>query len=212
MFSTGLSPVEADQNTMSFLRRLTFSLWYYSKPPWDTGISPPELLDFINNNPPGNAIDIGCGTGTNVITLAQAGWQVIGMDFAPRAIKLAKRKTKRAGIEAELLVRDASKLEGITGPFDLALDMGCFHGMGDKKANYLSELERILAPGGYWLMYGFFNSDPFRSAQDTPASDSPGLAEADLELIPTSMTQVWRQDGFDKWERTSAWFLYQKVN
>ena len=64
------------------------------------------------------------------------------------------------------------------------------------------ELERVLAPGGHWLMYGFFNPDP--------ASNAPGLIEADLELVPASMTLVWRQDGFDKRERPSAWFLYRK--
>ncbi|MBN1453857.1 MAG: class I SAM-dependent methyltransferase [Anaerolineales bacterium] len=193
----------------NFLHRLTFSLWYYFNPPWDSGISPPELLDFIEKHPstgsgqaPRKAIDIGCGTGTNVITLAQAGWQVTGVDFVQRAIKMAKRKARKAGIQAELYVRDATDLEGISGPFDLVLDIGCFHSIGNKKAEYLSELERILAPGGYWLMYGFFN----------PAADQiqNGLAEADLESIPASLTLVWRQDGFDRGERPSAWFLYQK--
>ena len=192
---------------MSFLRRLTFSLCYYFNPPWDSGISPPELLDFIEKHSPGNAIDIGCGTGTNVITLAQASWQVTGVDFTPRAIRIAKRKAKRAGIEAELQVRDATDLNGIQGPFDLALDMGCFHGMGNRKVNYLSELDRILAPGGHWLIYGFFSkqSEPFDCAQD-----KPGLVESDLELVPASMSLAWRQDGVDKWGRTSAWFLFQK--
>ena len=188
---------------MSFLHRLTFSLWYYFDPPWDSGISPPELLDFIEKNPPGRAIDIGCGTGTNVITLAQAGWQVTGVDFVPRAIRIAKRKARNAGLAAALHVRDVTKLTGISGPFDLALDMGCFHSLGNKKKGYLSELERVLASGGYWLMYGYFKSDS--------AANDYGLAEADLELIPASMTLVWRQDGFDKRERTSAWFLYQKA-
>jgi cyclopropane fatty-acyl-phospholipid synthase-like methyltransferase len=186
----------------NFFRRLTFRLWYLFNPPWDTGISPPELQDFIANHSPGKAIDIGCGTGTNVITLAQAGWQVTGVDFVPRAIKTAKRKVKKAGIEAELFVRDVTELEGISGPFDLALDIGCFHTIGDKKENYLTELDRILAPGGHWLMYGFFNPDS--------ASDSHGLAETDLNQISDSMTQVWRQDGTDRGERASAWFLYQK--
>jgi ubiquinone/menaquinone biosynthesis C-methylase UbiE len=201
----------------NFLRRLTFSLWYYLNPPWDSGISPPELLDFIEKHPstptrpaePGQAgsgrtlraIDIGCGTGTNVITLAQAGWGVTGVDFAPRAIRMAKRKIKKAGIEAEFLVRDVTKLEGIKGPFDLALDIGCFHSLGESKGDYLTELDRILAPGGHWLMYGFFRTDQ---------SDN-GLTEADLDLIPASLTQLWRQDGFDKWERTSAWFLFRKI-
>ena len=182
--------------------RLTFSLWYYFNPPWDSGISPPELLDFIKNHPPGRAIDIGCGTGTNIITLAQTGWDVTGVDFAPRAIRIAKRKAKRAGINASLHVRDASNLKDIHGPFDLALDMGCFHGMGDKKADYLAELDRILAPNGHWLMYGFFNPSPHQPG--------PGLAEADLDLIPASMQLVWRQDGFDRRERSSAWLLFQK--
>ena len=134
-----------------------------------------------------------------MITLARAGWQVTGVDFAPRAIRFAKRKARKAGIQAELMVRDATQLKGISGPFDLALDIGCFHSLGDKKADYLSELERILAPGGHWLMYGFFNTD----------SNASGLAEADLDLIPASLTLVWRQDGFDKRERPSAWFLFQ---
>jgi ubiquinone/menaquinone biosynthesis C-methylase UbiE len=184
-------------------RRIYFDLLYlFSDPPWDTGFSPPELLEFIEKHAPGMAIDIGCGTGTNVITLAQAGWQVTGVDFAPHAIKIAKRKVRKAGAQAELLVRDATKLEGISGPFDLALDMGCFHGLRDKKADYLSELERILAPGGYWLMYGFYKPDP--------DSDAPGLVQSDLELIATTMSLRWRRDGYEKEERPSAWFLYQK--
>ena len=186
----------------NILHRLTFNLWYYFNPPWDSGISPPELLNFIRENQPGSAIDIGCGTGTNVITLAGAGWNVTGVDFAPRAIKIARRKIKKTGKQAELYVRDATNLEGITGPFDLALDMGCFHSLGDKKADYLSELDRILALGGHWLMYGFFNL----SADQT----RNGLAEADLDMITASLTRLWRQDGFDKRERPSAWFLYQK--
>jgi len=194
----------------NFLRRLTFRLWYLFNPPWDSGISPPELLDFIEKHPSGRAIDIGCGTGTNVITLAQAGWEVTGVDFVPSAIRTAKRKVKKAGVEAELFVRDASKLEGISGPFDLALDIGCFHSLGNKKVDYLASLDRVLASGAHWLMYGFFSSDqpgPFGSAQGRP-----GLAEVDLDLIPTSFTQIWQQDGFDRGERTSAWFLYQKQN
>jgi ubiquinone/menaquinone biosynthesis C-methylase UbiE len=185
------------------LRKHYFNLLYlFSEPPWDTGVSPPELLDFIEHHPPGNAIDIGCGTGTNVITLAQSDWKVTGVDFAPHAIKIAKHKLRRGGIRAELVVRDATNLNGITGPFDLALDIGCFHGLRGKKADYLSELDRILAPGGHWLMYGFFKPDTDQT--------SPGLAEADLKLIPASMELVWRQDGLEKEERPSAWFLYRK--
>ena len=50
---------------MNFLRRLKFNLSYFGKAPWDSGISPPELYDFIATHPAARAIDIGCGSGTN---------------------------------------------------------------------------------------------------------------------------------------------------
>jgi len=188
----------------ALLRQLTFNLWYCFKPPWDSGISPPELLHFIEKHPAGKAIDIGCGTGTNVITLTQAGWQVTGVDFVPRAIKIALRKARKAGVQANLRVRNATNLKDINGPFDLALDMGCFHSLGEKRGDYLSELNRVLAPNGYWLMYGFFKPDsqPSRS----------GLAEVDLDLILSSLSLINRQDGFDKHGQPSAWFLFKKTS
>jgi len=187
----------------NLFRRLLFQYWYFSQPPWDTGISPPELIEFIEQHQPGRAIDIGCGTGTNVITLAKAGWQVTGVDFAPRAIKLARQKLKRAGIQAELSVNDATKLSGITGPFDFALDLGCFHGISKEgQAKYLDQLKRILAPNGFWLIYTFLNPGTPRSGH--------GLNELDLSLIASRLSLISRRDGFDKRERPSAWFLFQK--
>ncbi len=185
------------------LRRLNFSLWYLlGKTPWDSGISPPELFDFIAKHPPGRAIDLGCGTGTNVITLVQHGWTVTGVDFAPRAVGLAKQKMKQAGVQADVSVGDVTKLIGITGPFDLALDLGCFHGLSDH-SEYLKQLNRVLAPGGYWLLYGML-----RSPEDT---SHPGMTPADIELIRSfGLVQLSRKDGWDKRERPSAWFLYQR--
>lgn len=185
---------------MGIFRRLTFSLWYYFKPPWDSGISPPELLDYLDSHGPGRAIDLGCGTGTNVITLAKRGWQVLGVDFVPRAIRIAKSKAAREGVQVDLRVENVTRLKGVQGPFDFALDLGCFHGLGDGKADYLTQLDRLLAPGGYWLMYGFFASE-----------SGPGLFESDLELIQSRFKLVSRQDGFDKHTRKSAYFLYQKT-
>ena len=187
----------------NLFRRLAFQYWYFRQPPWDTGVSPPELFEFIQTHNPGRAIDIGCGTGTNVITLANAGWNVTGVDFAPQAIKMAKQKLNRAGVQAKLLIRDATKLQGINGPFDLALDLGCFHGIPQTgKTHYLKQLDRILAPNGFWLMYGFLKSGPLQTGS--------GLLEADIERISSQLSLVSRRDGFDNRDKPSAWFLYQK--
>ena len=187
----------------SLFRRILFQYWYFHQPPWDTGVSPPELLEFIQTHSPRRAIDIGCGTGTNVITLANAGWNVTGVDFAPRAIKIAKQKLNQAGIQARLLIRDATKLQGIHEQFDFAFDLGCFHGIPrDGKTNYLKQLNRILTPDGFWLMYSFLKSDPIQTGS--------GLLEADINLISSRLTLVWGCDGFDKGDKPSAWFLFQK--
>jgi ubiquinone/menaquinone biosynthesis C-methylase UbiE len=185
---------------MNLLRRINFNFWYFSRPPWDTGISPPELFDFISKHPAGRAIDLGCGTGTNIITLVQKGWQVTGIDFVPRAIQIAKRKIKNANVQADLQVGDVTKLNGIDGPFDLALDMGCFHGL-EKRIDYLNQLKRVLASDGHWLMYGIFKSP----------HTTHGLVASDIELIQAQgFHLVWRKDGVDKRDRPSAWFLFQK--
>jgi ubiquinone/menaquinone biosynthesis C-methylase UbiE len=188
---------------MNLLRRLTFNFWYLRKPTWDSGISPPELFQFILSHPAGRAIDLGCGTGTNVITLAKTGWQVTGMDFAFRAIQIARRKLKKQNVSARLFVGDVTNFKA-DSQFDLALDIGCFHGV-ENKADYLNQLDKILAPNGFWLMYGFFKPDAHPS--------TPGLVDSDLSLISShALTLLSRSDGFDKKGRPSAWFLWQVRN
>lgn len=200
---TGRRSVE-EKKVQNVVRRLLFHYWYFGQPPWDTGISPPELLEFIQTHKPGRAIDIGCGTGTNVITLARAGWRVTGVDFAPRPISLAKRKLNAGNVQAELRVADATKLDGISAPFDLAFDLGCFHSIPpNMQPKYLDQLERILAPDGFFLLYGFLKADS--------AQTGTGLAEADIDRIAARLTPVSRHDGTDTARaRSSAWFLFQK--
>ncbi|GAB4500064.1 MAG: hypothetical protein OHK003_18640 [Anaerolineales bacterium] len=189
----------------NFLRRLKFNISYLTNnAPWDSGISPPELYDFIAAHPTGRALDIGCGTGTNLITLANAGWQVEGFDFASKAVNLAKRKLQQAGIHANVFTDDAAQMKRVTPPFDLTLDMGCFHGI-ENKAGYLTQLTRVLTPGGFWLLYGFFKPDALQPG--------PGLVDSDLNLIQRhNLTLLSRKDGWDKRERPSAWFLWQLSN
>ncbi|MBI5354195.1 MAG: class I SAM-dependent methyltransferase [Chloroflexi bacterium] len=186
---------------MNFLRRLQFNFWYFRKPSWDSGITPPELFQFIQSHPAGRAIDLGCGTGTNIITLAKTGWQVTGIDFASRAIQIAKKKLKGQNVSAKLLVGDVTHFK-VDSQFELALDIGCFHGV-EHKADYLTQLDKLLAPNGFWLMYGFFKPNAFQTG--------PGLVDSDLSMISAqALTLISRKDGFDKKGRPSAWFLFQK--
>lgn len=188
---------------MKWFRRVLFNLWYFFNPPWDTGVSPPELMEFIENHSPGRALDLGCGTGTNVITLAQHGWQVTGVDFAATAIAQAKKKARQAGLAVDLRVEDVTRLNGIAGPFDLILDMGCFHNLsGDAVRQYAQNLDRLLANSGTFLLYGFFRD---------PRDSNPGLVEDDIETLRERLALIDRQDGTERGFRPSAWFTFRKA-
>ena len=187
---------------MSLSRRLFFNISYFRKPPWDTGISPPELLEFIASHPPGRALDLGCGTGTNVITLAQAGWQVTGVDFVRRAIQVGRRKVRQAGVTADLRMGDVTRLEDVRGPFDLILDIGCYHGLSTPgKQVYRENLKRLLAPTGNFLMYSIFRQE---------AGTRPGMLEEDVLAFLEDFDLLQRQDGLDNRGRCSAWFVFRK--
>jgi SAM-dependent methyltransferase len=184
------------------LRRIFFSLWYlFSRPPWDTGVSPPELMAHIESHPPGRALDLGCGTGTNALTLAKRGWQVTGVDFAQPAIQSARAKATRAGLPVEFLAADVTRLENIQGSFDLVLDIGCFHTLDQPgKQRYTANLQRFLAPGGTYLLYAFFKE---------PGDEGSGLIPADLSLLEEKLQLEQRVDGSERGRRASSWFTYR---
>jgi cyclopropane fatty-acyl-phospholipid synthase-like methyltransferase len=188
---------------MSILRRLAFNVWYFRSPPWDTGISPPELYHFIDLHPPGRALDVGCGTGTNVITLAKHGWQVTGVDYAIRAIRSARRKVRQAGVKAALQAGDVTRLKNIPVPFDLILDIGCYHGLNQvERQVYLENIERWLSPSGTFLTYVFYKKD----AQH----EGPGLNDQDLIELTNRFVLVNQQNGTERGQNASTWLTFTK--
>lgn len=177
-----------------------YNLWYLGKPPWDTGVSPPELIDFIASNPPGRALDLGCGTGTNSITLAQNHWRVIGVDFVPKAIKKAQQRAQEAGVDIKFILADVTDLSTINTIFDLVLDIGCFHNLTkDGKLKYIRNLKRLLARRGTFLLYAFIRSLD---------SDKSGVSDHELTTLAEQLTLISRQDGKDHGVRSSSWLMY----
>jgi len=182
------------------IRRLRFDLWYLLGPPWDTGVSPPELMEYVETHSPGRAVDIGCGTGTNVLTLARHHWDVTGLDLSRLALNRARRRIAQSGVQATFVRGDFTGDISLPNSIDLALDIGCFHGIVDR-ARYLDRLTKILRPGGHWLLYAFMKR---------AASDSLGLGGTELEAIFARGCQLLnRTDGVDPRGRLSSWFLFE---
>lgn len=127
---------------------------------WDSGVTPPEVVAEIEGDRPlhpGRALDLGCGTGTNALYLARRGWEVVGVDFAPLAIEAAGRKAGPA--DAVTFVQgDVTRLSelGVQGPFDLVLDVGCFHSISSRgRDRYASEVAGLTHSGALLMLFGF---------------------------------------------------------
>ena len=177
------------------MRRVLFSAWYWlpGRRRWDTGVTPPELERFVESHPPGRALDIGCGTGTNVVYLSRHGWSAVGIDFAGRAVAKARRRAREAGVSATFAVGDVTRLD-VTGPFDLALDIGCLHSIAASgRPGYAAGLARVVRSGGTFLLYAF-----------APGGAAVGLSVDDVrETFADAFDVVGMEEGKG---RPSAWY------
>jgi SAM-dependent methyltransferase len=185
---------------------LFFHLMYLADPPWDTGITPPELEAFIADHSPGRALDLGCGTGTNIATLAEAGWEVCGVEYVWMAARAARRRLRQAGLAGEVILGDVTKLDRLEGRFDLILDIGCYHALSDEKRGaYRQNLRPRLAPDGTFLIYAHLEGENSES--------SNCLGADDVEALYNTLGLVHREDSLDSRERPATWMTFkQKQN
>jgi SAM-dependent methyltransferase len=142
---------------MGLAKRFFDRAYRRSRTPWDTGITPPEVVEEVSAMEQGRALDLGCGTGTNVLWLVQRGWSAVGVDFSALAIESARRKSDWTS-GAEFVEGDVTRLHelGVAGPFDLVLDIGCFHSVPTRRRDaYVREVVGVARPGARMMIYAF---------------------------------------------------------
>lgn len=149
--------------------------------PWDTNITPPEIVAIVEDLPSGKALDLGCGTGTNVRYLLQHGWTADGVDFVQKAVDMAQEKL--AGFDADryrVVQHDVTQLkqcEALRPPYDLLVDIGCGHSIpAEAEAGYARDLADLLQPGGVYMLYAHFR-------RQTPESNHIGWQPEDVQRI-----------------------------
>ncbi len=106
-------------------------------------------------------LDLGTGPATHAMNLAKRGFDVVGSDISPSAIKKAKAAAKAAGLTIEFRVDDilTSKLE--PDLVDVIMDRGVFHVLPpDKRSAYVDTVRRILRPKGWLLLKCFSDKEP----------------------------------------------------
>ncbi|MCC7358648.1 MAG: class I SAM-dependent methyltransferase [Anaerolineales bacterium] len=102
-------------------------LYRYARAPWDLGPRK-ELVEVVENGriKPCKAIDLGCGTASNAIFLAQHGFDVTGTDYSPAAIALGQKRGAQAGVTVNWIEDDLTHLQRVRGQFDFLVDWGVY--------------------------------------------------------------------------------------
>jgi SAM-dependent methyltransferase len=139
--------------------RWAYDLLYRGKAPWEMEGPRSELVQLVGSGQlkPSSAIDLGCGTGDNVIFLAQRGFDVVGVDISARAIAQAHGKASVAGVSPTFVVGDVTDLKGVNGTFDLVLDYGCLGCVvgTSSRERYVGTLLRLTRPGSTYILANF---------------------------------------------------------
>jgi SAM-dependent methyltransferase len=123
-------------------------------PLWDAGVPSNDLKKAVDDRtiPPGRAVELGCGSGTDAVFLASKGFDVTAIDIAPTALGQALEKARKAGVQVRWLLADVLNPPRLDS-FDFIYDRGCYHEVrGGNLAAYVETVRRYSHPGTRFLL------------------------------------------------------------
>jgi SAM-dependent methyltransferase len=109
------------------------------------GIYPwlPEVAEFRHHRGE-RVLEVGCGTGCDLLQFAKHGALATGVDITPRHLELARQ---RVGNLAAVVEGDGRNLPFSDASFDYAYSHGVLH-HSDEPRKIVEEIFRVLRPGG----------------------------------------------------------------
>lgn len=121
----------------------------YEMPFIDTAYPLEYVFAHTVHDAPGDAIDLGCGSGLNSVLLAAQGWDVLGLDVSPDLVRLAQSRYRlhdaQCAGEVTCEVGDAHALPNVK--VDLVMGIAILHHLDLQVA--VAEIARVLRPGGH---------------------------------------------------------------
>jgi SAM-dependent methyltransferase len=157
--------VEQPDEEMPLMKPWVYTVLYKMGAPWEIGVRP-ELTDLVKSGRITPAeyprvLDLGCGSGDNDVFLAQQGFDVVGVDFTPIALRRAEKRVAESGTgqQVRLLAGDVTDPGLLAGEpeFDLLLDFGTLDDMKPEgRAAMAANIHRLSKSGSavvFWCFY-----------------------------------------------------------
>ena len=102
---------------------------------------------------PKRALDVACGSGTNAVWLASAGWRVTGVDWSAAGLKKARARATRAGVAVAWIEADLLDWTPPPAAFELVTALYLHLVPAERRIVYAA-VARAVAPGGHLLVIG----------------------------------------------------------
>ncbi|HHB76976.1 MAG TPA: class I SAM-dependent methyltransferase [Desulfobulbus sp.] len=157
--------------------------------PWDTGCPDTYLVRLISRWQVcrGTVLEIGCGTGTNSIWLAEQGFDVIGLDLSAEAVAIASRRADKQGIAScRFICGDFLDCDLEEESCRFLFDRGCLHSMPDdeQRLAFAGRVAEILPSGGLWLSMIGNADDP------VPDQGPPKLSALQIATVMEPLFEI----------------------
>lgn len=172
-----------------------YDLMYRWWAPWD-GVGVRDdlrwLLDSgrVDRSQASRAVDLGCGTGANVVHLAEQGLQATGVDFSAVALDKARQRAAAAGVSERCRFVQADLTDPDTdlgGPYDLLVDFGALDDLRPAGRRAMAAtVARLSRPGSLFLLWCFH-----ARREELPVISFHGPSRMAPALEPGEETQLF---------------------
>lgn len=122
----------------------------YLNPPADTPYGLEYAFYLLGDVVGKTVLDLGCGSGENLVPLASRGARVIGIDISQDLIALSRRRLSAYAVDASLRVGSAYATGLPAGSVDVVFSMALLHHLDLPSVR--AEVDRILCPGGLFII------------------------------------------------------------
>jgi SAM-dependent methyltransferase len=145
--------------------------------PWDIGGPQPVVQRLVALGAvKGEVLDPGTGPGHHAIYYASKGFKATGIDASPTGLERARENARKAGVEVNFQLADATKLEGLENRFDTVVDCAFYHTFSDDRElqnSYAHALHRATKPGArlYMFEFGAHDVNGFRMPRSLSEDD-----------------------------------------
>jgi SAM-dependent methyltransferase len=157
-------------------------------------------------------IDLGCGTGANVVHLARHGYESWGVDFSEVAVRKARKRAEEAGETSRFVVGDltAPAIEGVVPPYDGILDFGTLDDLtGEDRARMAATITGLSRSGSIFLEYCFFGEREELPWMSRNASKFSHVAPGELEELFGASWRIEPFADYPEW-RTRVFLLTRR--